>query len=122
MHENPHHVLRAKFVLARQFPVVTGGVHEKHLVTSRTRPILTQNEQASRYSGTVENIQRQRNDRIYDTRFKKSLPDQMFVVRLASLDDWVSLVVEFTSLLLDLRLTAEKNALRAHNTSSASVV
>src|ERR1019366_1807485 len=57
--EDPHEVLRAQFVLGRQFAEVARGVDQKHLVLALGRTILPQNQQAGGESGAIEDVERE---------------------------------------------------------------
>jgi hypothetical protein len=121
MHQHPHHVLRAQLVLGGKFPVVSRSIDEQYLISMFGRALFTQDQKAAGDARPIENIQRQGNHGVDQPGVEQGLPDQMFVVSLAALQLWITVVIELARLLLELGLAPKKHALRANNPSATIV-
>ncbi len=119
--EDAHDILRAEFVLGGEFAVVARGVNEEDFLPVAFAPLFFQDEEAGGHARAVEDVQRQGDDGVHQTGVEQGLADFVFIIGLAAFYLRIAVVVELAGFLLDLRLAAEKHALRADDAGAAGL-
>src|SRR5262245_46324615 len=90
------------------------GVHQQHLITPRSQAILPEDDETCGHARAVENIERQGDDSVDQTRLQQGLTDEVFIIRFAPPDNGIAVIVKLACFFFYLRLPAKEHALRTH--------